>query len=194
MRKTTRLLLLVLIATPAGVAAQDLESPEAAARAMSDRMKEADWEGMAALMHPAALETFRAMVEPILSHPAGGQLRDALFGAPDSTGVSGLSDAQLFGRFIGAVLSQDPAMRDAVRNAEVDVIGHIMEGDTAHVVARSRLQFEGVPMSQMEVSSFVRHDGRWLGLLTGEFSGMAAAFGRMLEVVPVPGDPGDPWD
>ena len=187
------LLLALALAAPAPLVAQDADSPEAAAGAFAARLRAADWNGMAALMHPAALAEFRLMLAPILEHPAGGQLRQALFGAAEPDSLTALTDAGLFGRFIGAVLSEDPDRLATVREAEVRIVGHVLEGDTAHVVSRSSLDHDGMRLTQMEVSSFVRHEGRWLALLTGEFSGMAAALARMLDGLPSdrPGtDPG----
>ena len=191
MRIAVLMLSLALIA-PIGVRAQEADSPEAAARAFAGRLAAGDWDGMAALMHPTALAQFRQMLGPVLDHPAGGQIRQALFGASEPDSLTALSDARLFGRFIGAVLSQDADMLAAVRDADVHIVGHVMEGDTAHVVSRSSLDYDGMEMTQMEVSSFVPHEGRWFALLTGEFSGMAAAFARMLEALPAGGPGSDP--
>lgn len=191
MRLAVLMLSLAMIA-PVRAAAQEADSPEAAARAFAARLRAADWDGMAALMHPAALAEFRQMLAPVLEHPAGGQIRHVLFGVSEPDSLTILTDARLFGRFIGAVLSQDADMLAAVRDADVQIIGHVMEGDTAHVVSRSSLDYDGMPMTQMEVSSFVPHEARWFALLTGEFSGMAAAFSRMLEAVPTEGPAGDP--
>lgn len=186
------LMLSLAMAAPAPLAAQLADSPEAAAEAFATRLGAGDWDGMAALMHPIALAEFRQMLAPVLDHPAGGQIRHVLFGASEPDSLTALTDARLFGRFIGAVLSQDADMLAAVREADVEIVGHVMEGDTAHVVSRSSLDYEGMQMTQMEVSSFVPHEGRWFALLTGEFSGMAAAFARMLDGLPAGGPASDP--
>ena len=191
MRIAVLMLSLAMLA-PMGVRAQEADSPEAAARAFAARLGAGDWDGMAALMHPTALAEFRQMLAPVLDHPAGGQIREVLFGSSEPDSLTALTDARLFGRFIGAVLSQDADMLAAVRDADVQIVGHVMEGDTAHVVSRSSLDYEGMEMTQMEVSSFVPHEGRWFALLTGEFSGMAAAFARMLDGLPAGEPPADP--
>ncbi len=62
-----------------------------------------------------------------------------------------------------------------MQTATMDVLGHVMEGDTAHVVSRVTVSYQSIEVSKMEVSSFRRANGQWRGLLTGDLSALAKA-------------------
>lgn len=175
--RPTRALQLLLFATLAWTtpvaARQEDNTPEAVAAAYMEAMRAGNWQGMANLMHPDALRELRGLLGPVMRRPETSQLRMAMFQTNDTLALDAISDDAFFAAFTEFVLSQDPTTSTALRNAEIEVLGRIMEGDTAHVVSRMSMVVEGVEVSKMEVASFRLADGKWRSLLTGDVSGIA---------------------
>jgi len=165
----------VLSVAPRAGWSQGSATPEAAAEELTAALRVGDWDGMAARMHPAALSELRQVLEPLLKMPDALQFRTMVFDIGTDAAVEEASDEELFAGFMRFVMTQDPTMASGFATMELEVIGHLMEGDTAHVVSRMTMSVEGVKVSRMEVSSFRQHDGRWRGLLTGDVTGLAAA-------------------
>ena len=175
-----RISLAVLVATMlwlrGPVAAQGPgATPEAAAAGLIGALRAGDWDGMAAKMHPAALRELRSFLDPLLELPDAEEFRSTFLGVRSDAEARGLTDAALFARFIRFTMTQDTSMLPAMRTAQLAVLGHVMEGDTAHVVSRLSMTFQGIAVSKMEVSSFQEFNGEWRGLLTGDISGLAKA-------------------
>jgi hypothetical protein len=55
------------------------------------------------------------------------------------------------------------------------VLGHVLEGDTAHVVYRMSMDVMGNKIDQVQVAPVRRVDGQWRVLLTGSFAAMINA-------------------
>lgn len=149
--------------------------PEEAARAFTSAMRSRDWDRLSSLMHSDALSEFRDMLQPVIELPEAGEFRRALFGSPNPDAIDALPNTEFFERFIGAMFSQAPAIGDMLDDAELEVIGRVMEGETAHVVSRLDMSIEGIDVSKVEVMSFKREKDEWRALLTGEVSSVAAA-------------------
>ena len=149
--------------------------PEETALAFTAAMRSRDWNRLSSLMHSDALSEFRGMLQPVIELPEAGEFRRALFGNRDPAAIDALPDAEFFERFIGAMFSQAPALADMLDNADMQVIGRVMEGETAHVVSRLEMSLEGIDVSKMEVMSLKRENNEWRALLTGEVSEIAAA-------------------
>jgi hypothetical protein len=149
--------------------------PEEAARAFTSAMRSRDWDRLSSLMHSQALSEFRGMLQPVIELPEAGDFRRGLFGTPDPAAIDALPDTEFFERFIGAMFSQAPAIGDMLDDADLHVIGRVMEGETAHVVSRLEMSVEGIDVSKVEVMSFKREKDEWRALLTGEVSNVAAA-------------------
>lgn len=150
-------------------------SPEAAARLLVETVKTADWDGMARLMHPEALAELRGFLDPLLDMAGAVDFREAVLGVKSSADARQLSDQEVFAGFVRFAMTQDPELVPSMRTAELEVVGHLMEDETAHVVSRITISYQGITISRMEVSSFRELNGRWLGLLTGDISAMAKA-------------------
>jgi hypothetical protein len=167
---------------PAG--ALDASTPEAATVSLVDRIRTADYEGMADLMHPEALAELRELFLPILEAEEMADFRGEVFGTPSVEQATALSGSEIYRMIISFALGADPAAASAMQTVEADVVGYIMEGDTAHVVYRMNMNVEGFEMSQTAVASYRRHEGRWLGLLTADLRGMVAGLRQALEAQP----------
>ncbi len=169
------------VAAPRPAGELDASTPEAATVSLVDRIRTSDYEGMADLMHPAALEELHELFQPVLEAEQMAELRTEVFGTSSVEEAKALSGRDIYETIISFALGADPATSAAMRSVEADVVGHIMEGDTAHVVYRMNMNIEGFEMSQTAVASYRQHEGRWLGLLTADLRGMVAGLRQALE-------------
>lgn len=177
---TLSAVLFLLILVP-GAQAQDTSSPEASAASTMEAMAAADWTGMADLMHPEALNELRDLFVPLLKHPNMEDLRVEMFGMTTIAEVDELSGADVYQELIQFSVGLDPNISQALSTATLDVIGHVMEEKTAHVVYRLNMTVEEMSISQMAVASYKEMDGRWLGMLTADLRGMITGLEQMLE-------------
>ena len=172
------MLALGFLALPAAAACAqraDEEPVEVAARYVA-AMKMGDYETMADLVHPEALSQLRNLFEPLLESPAGPALARELLGVASAAQAAELPDEDYFAGLMRFVVSQQPGFDEALRTAEVEMLGHVKEGsDTVHVVYRLDLMVEGISLTQIDVFSMKRFDGTWRGLLKGDLTNMAAA-------------------
>ena len=159
----------------------DASTPEVATVSLVDRIRAADYDGMADLMHPDALGELRELFRPILEAEEMAEFRSEVFGLSSIEQATALSGRDIYETIISFALGADSATASAMRSVEADVVGHIMEGDTAHVVYHMNINVEGFQMSQIAVASYRQHDGRWLALLTADLRGMVAGLRQALE-------------
>ncbi|MGH7615335.1 MAG: hypothetical protein ACREMW_14995 [Gemmatimonadales bacterium] len=183
-----RCLLIALVVLAGGVdisravAQQPAETPEQVGERYMAAIRSGDWTGAAALMHPAALRELHELFRPILEAPEGADFRRTVLGVDDAQAAAAVSDTLVFVSLMRVVVSQESGLGDVLRTATARVLGTVHEGpDTAHVVARMSLSFQGATTSIMEVSSFRRWGNTWRGILKGELTAMAAALRRSLE-------------
>lgn len=168
-------------AAPRPTGELDASTPEAATVSLVDRIRTSDYEGMADLMHPDALAELRDLFQPVLEAEQMAELRTEVFGTSSVEEATALSGRDIYETIISFALGADAATSAAMQSVEADVVGHIMEGDTAHVVYRMNMNIEGFEMSQTAVASYRQHEGRWLGLLTADLRGMVAGLRQALE-------------
>jgi len=93
------------------------------------------------------------------------------FGVQNTAELRALAPATLYERMLRSVLGQGE-MREVLSAARVNVLGHVLEGDTAHVVYRMSMEVMGKNLDQVQVSPVRRVDGQWRVLLTGSFAAM----------------------
>lgn len=180
--------LLALVLAPAALAqdggaavpAADTSTPEATTVAMVTALKAQDWDASVELMHPEALEELRGLFLPILQHAETAEVR-GMFGVATPEEAASLTGADVYRSLMALSTSGDPTTAAALRSVEADVVGHLMEGDTAHVVYHLKMQVDEIPFSQTAVASLRQHDGRWLGLLTADLRGMIAGMQQALD-------------
>jgi len=186
------LVLAAALLAPVGLAAQDAanhaparppdaSTPEAATLSLVESIRAADYERMADLMHPDALEELRRLFEPILEAPEMADFRQEIFGVSSTDSATALSGRAIYETIISFALGSDPATAAAMQSVRAEVVGHVAEGDTAHVVYRMNMNVEGFELAQTAVASFREHEGRWLGLLTADIRGMIAGLRQALE-------------
>jgi hypothetical protein len=165
------LLLLALCALPLRAAAQ--ETPEAVVQRYYETFRSGDFAANAALMHPAALEELKTTLTGMAALP--GATEDAefreMFGVNSVEEMRALAPAVLFERVLRNQLEGE--MRAILATTEINILGHVMEGDTtAHVVYRMRMNFGGQSLDQVQVMPLQRAGAEWRVLLTGSLAGM----------------------
>ena len=178
MRGMRRILLVAgLLLAPMVSAAQ--ETPEQVVQRYFDTFKSGDFAANAAMMDPAALAELKtAMVgvadaTGVSADETQAHLRET-FGVQNTAELRALEPAVLYERMLRSVLGQGE-MREVLSAARVNALGHVLEGDTAHVVYRMSMQVMGNSIDQVQVAPVRRVDGQWRVLLTGSFAAMINA-------------------
>lgn len=164
------LLLAVLLLAARPAAAQ--ATPEALAERYFQTMRAGDWKANAALMHPEALESFRSMLIPILEIDESGEVARML-GVANNDAVAKLAPAAFYEHFLTGMMGQQAELKTILAGSEADIVGHVMEGDTAHVVYRMNMEINGATVSKLTVISARRDGGVWKALLTGDMENLA---------------------
>ncbi|HEU4565179.1 MAG TPA: hypothetical protein VFS05_11040 [Gemmatimonadaceae bacterium] len=160
-------------AAPARAAAA---SPESTAGRYVAALREADFATVARLMHPSALQQIRRLVTAVASKDGSGEVLRTLGGVGSASELAAVPDTVLFARFLANTAGANEELRQAMRDARMEVLGHIAEGaDTAHVLYRVHLTVQGVPFRKVDVLSLRRSAGEWRALLTADLEGMVGA-------------------
>lgn len=149
-----------------------------------------DLEGMAALMHPDELASMQRELVPIIAHgidavesgTAVDPLQLKLFADTDSIDeISSESPQKFFVRFMSWVGRMNPMMKESMREATIETIGHVNEGENmAHVVYRIRVMAQGARVSQMNVMPAKKNGEEWRLMLSGEINGISELLKRSL--------------
>ncbi|HEU0055590.1 MAG TPA: hypothetical protein VFQ39_20520 [Longimicrobium sp.] len=160
----------LLAARPA--AAQ--ETPEEVAGRYFRVTQAEDWKGAARMMHPRALEAFKAMLVDLAAADEDGVLFPRVF-AIEASAVRGTSAADLFARAMERLQARQDGLGEMMRSASFTLLGHVMEGDTAHVVYRLSTRVMDAPVSQTGVVSLLRDGQAWKPLLNADVQNLFAA-------------------
>lgn len=161
-----------LVAAP--LAAQ--ETPEAVVQRYFETFRDGQFAENAAMMDPAALTSLHGtMVEMaratgVDSTETRAHLRE-MFGVENLEQLRALAPEAVYERMLRSVLGQGE-MKEILAGAQVNVLGHVLEGDTAHVVYRMKMSVVGTSIDQVQVAPVRRVAGQWRVLLTGSFAGL----------------------
>lgn len=167
-------------------AAAQTGTPEAAAEAYFAAMTEGEIGRMAGMMHPEALSAFRGILQPVVdlaekSEGGAGEVLQLFDGITTTKDLRRLDDTKFFASFFAGMSTLQPELLDAMRGAETETVGHVMEGaDTAHVIYRMTMQV-GATVTQTEVISLRRTKDGWGVLLSGEMEGLAESLRSAFE-------------
>lgn len=166
----------------AGTSAQAAEppaspSPESVVQSYVQALQSGQYQAVAELMHPEALEKFQSMMLPLFD-VAGAEETASLLAffrdVPDVAAIKKLSRTEFFAAFFAGILG-GPEMKEVLASVKMTPIGSVPEGDVLHFVCRSAAAAEGVSISKLEVVSLKRSAGNWRVLLSGEMEGVAQA-------------------
>jgi len=171
-------------------AAPDDGSPEAVVRAATDALNHGRTEEFAKAMHPEALREFRAAMSALVDAAAKeGQADQVLKIFPsvkDVQELKKLDDVHFFADYMRGVTGHDPALKSALANSKVQVLGHVAEGkETAHVVYRLSTKVDGADVDGLISVASLRKDGpRWAMLLSGDVEAMTLMMKQRLAAKP----------
>lgn len=159
MKPAPPLAVIALLLTACIRLAQAQETPEQAVLQYFDAERAGNWSAVAHLIHPVALHQSRASIELILETPAADTILRQAFGAAD---VRTLSDSAVYVGLMEWVSHNSDEVRGAIRAAQLETVGHVMEGgDTAHVVYRLRMPVQGASYATTQVLSVARWARGW---------------------------------
>jgi hypothetical protein len=174
--RTIGVCIALLTGLAAGATAQAVETPEQVAGQFVDAMRAGNWGGMAHWMHPDALHQMRSLLQPLFESNEADDVRQQILGNPSKTDATAMSDSAVFAALMQIMIQQEPSVVTALRSAQVQMLGHVAEGqDTVHVVYRMTMTIEGLTISRMDVFSLAHAPAGWRGLLKGDFSALASA-------------------
>lgn len=161
--RPVRLVLVLALGAPSGLAAQEAPEPAAAvAQEFLDGFRASAWRATAQRMDEEALERFRGVVTMMTRIPRGDAFRDALLGGADSAAYAAMDDERVFAEAAAGVFTRMPGLLHALAVKDVEVVGSLRDasGDTAWAVYRSLADLSGAE-TEMRVMTLVRREGRW---------------------------------
>lgn len=174
-------LVLALLLSAGPARAQTSPTPEDAARRYFAVMREAEWDAAAKLMHPDALEEFKSFFVALAAADSAGTVISTFFGVRTAAEFRALPPAEVYARMMRSITAVSPEMKQALTSMQAEVVGSVPEGgDVAHVVYRMNVAVSGASVGTVQVISFRRSGGRWLGLLTGDMQGMVRTLSRAM--------------
>lgn len=138
--------------------------------------QQGNYQGLATMYDPAALQSFREMMGFLTELDLGddGEVLATLFG-PEATvqTVNKMSDQEFFALFFENVFAQVQSMGELSFD-NMKIIGEVKESDNlVHVLARNKTSIGEMEIEAMEVISFKQVGEDWKVLLSGEIKGMA---------------------
>lgn len=151
-------------------------TPEAKAEEYFKYTKELNWDGLAGLFHQSELDRFKGMFVEIFealesseeSKAALPQMEQA-FGISSSASLKAQTSKAFFSSFFARIMGN----AGDVKFDKLEVLGHVREGEKAHVVTRMTIGMGEFSMSQMEIISMSQVDGKWGVILSGKMEGIA---------------------
>jgi hypothetical protein len=179
----TALLLAAFLLLPRLAAAQ--ATPEQAAAGYFATVRSGDWPANAARTHPQALSTMKAMFVELAGIDTAGVIIGPMLGVQRSAELTAMEPSLVYQRVLNMVMTMQPQVREIVATSTFEPVGHVVEGDTAHVVYRMRAKIEGVDVTQTSVISMRRDAGEWKALLTGDVQNLISALRTALQGSPL---------
>lgn len=160
-------------------------TPEEALTAYYGAFYGGEWEKTAAMMHPDALNDVLDLVRSIAqaNETSKSSLQAAMGNGFSLDTLDRVDPRRVYTAFLGAIM-QIPSMKQLFANSTVQIVGSVLEGETAHVVIRMRLSVAGSkPAETMHVHSARLYNGRWMTLLDEQISSMQTMLAMMMSVV-----------
>lgn len=178
MRTAVTMMVAAAALCAAAIPAAAQETPEQVVERYYDTFRSGDYAANAAMMDPAALEELKSTVAQLVEtvgDEGSDELR-ATFGVGSAAELRALAPEALYERMLRSTLG-DEEMREILQQAEIRVLGHVPEGEVAHVVYRMRVSFGGVEVDQVQIAPVRRTPEGWRVMLTGSLAGMMQGLG-----------------
>jgi hypothetical protein len=182
----------LLLAATAVASAE--ETPEEVAHRYIRGLADQQLNVVADSMHPAALERFREILGSIATAIEAAppdrkppeKMVNALFGDNGLGSVKTDAPRDVFVRFMSNLTTFVPQIREMTAGSEYQVIGHVDEGNMAHVVFRATLKRGQTELTKMDVLSLKRDGSEWRMMLTDDLADLISGLGRQLATPPRP--------
>ncbi len=163
------------------------ETPEQVARKVADATKAADWKAFAACFHPGALADLKRLLRDLTADEGTRVMAKTFVGLSTPEELDKLSGEQVLERFMSKISEQVPGFAEALKGADIQILGHVDEKpDLAHVVSRNRVKVGELKVTKMEVISLRRQGNRWKALLSGSLEGMVEQLRAAARKKPAP--------
>jgi len=162
------------------------EKPEEVAHTYIRGMADLSLNVVADSMHPSALENFQQILNKIAEalrtasaeRKPSQRVIDALFGDEGPDAMKTRIPRDNFVRFMSNLATFVPQVREMTAGSEYQVLGHVVEGDLAHVVFRATLRRGERAMSKMEVLTLKRDGERWKVMLADDLIELVGGLGQ----------------
>ena len=140
-----------------------------------------DMESITVNMHPDELIKFKNMMQPVFLSlmKESDRLAPLTFTRGESIEKIELdTPEQFFTRFMGFYTTIQPGIKDVVQNSTIETLGHVKEGDLAHVVLRMTSSLKKSEVVRLLVFSLKKDRDEWKTMLTGEVKDFARMIKR----------------
>ena len=168
--------LLALAVRPAAAQA----TPEQVADRYFRVTQAGDWPAAAAMMHPRALDSFKSMFVDLAAADDDGEVFPRVFGV-SAAELDDMPPPVVYARVVGRIQGLQDGLAEMMRQASFTVLGHVQEGDTAHVVYRLNTRVMNASISQTSVVSMLRDGGEWKPLLNADMQNLFATLRAMTQ-------------
>lgn len=179
--KTMRLYILSLFVLAFFTAHLPGETPEDVVTRYFAKLKDGGLNTVASLMHPEELQKFQEMLTPIIESALASnesKIFQMFADSKEPSRIRKLSGAEFMNLFMEWIESVKPGVNTIMKDAKVEALGHVREGDIRHVVVKMRMKSEGIEIEKISVVSVKDFHGVPKMILTGEMKGMAEALKR----------------
>ncbi|NIP78622.1 MAG: hypothetical protein GWM90_05220 [Gemmatimonadetes bacterium] len=176
MKRALFSVLVLAFALPRVGAAQS-ETPVQFAERYFEAAHQADWDSVAALMHPDALVSLKAMFAPLVAADTTGEMALGLFALEGPAEFESATPGDIFASLMRQMTAMSPELAQIMSSARAQVIGTVREEgtDVRHVVYRLVMETQGIEVEKLQVISMRPWGDTWGAILTGEIKGLAAA-------------------
>ncbi len=170
-------------------------SPEELVTRYFDRVRAGDSRAVAELMHEEELASLRDSLLPLFTAVSAADsepppIFDHFYQGDDVETIRKDSPERFFARVMEFFMAVQPEAVDALREATVTPLGHVLEGDMAHVVYRLYADTPRARIDRLVIMSASREGAGWRLMLPSEIENLALTLRRPLEQKMGPsGDP-----
>lgn len=147
-------------------------TPEEAVRAYAAKIKSDGLGSVAALMHPEELEQFQKTMTPVIKEALKDPEDRAVFAkfavSATNPSLKPLGAQEFMATFLQCIDALAPELTAVIKNATFEVLGHVKEGATSHVVTRMRAKVEDTTVEEMTIISTRDYQGSARVMLSGD--------------------------
>ncbi len=150
-------------------------SPEAVVSKAIDAVNHGRVDEFAKAMDPDSLKEFRtavvATIDTAVKRVGEAKLLESFPGVKSVKALKALDAPHLFAGVVRRMTS-DPETKKSLARTQIDVFGHVTEGDdTAHVVYRSKIKLGETDLVRLNVTTLRKSGQAWKMVIPDDFAG-----------------------